>query len=117
MSGSPSEDFKLIPDSFCRIEKMFDETGPGSAWAGFLLFCGLAERRNLVGAGKGPMEAVAASDYRVPMNPILLILLLVLLFGGGGFYFGGPMIGGGGLGLILVICLIVYLMGGWRTKS
>ena len=63
------------------------------------------------------MEEIVASDYRVPMNPILLILLLVLLFGGGGFYFGGPMIGGSGLGLILVICLIVYLMGGWRTKS
>jgi len=63
------------------------------------------------------MEEDAASDYRVRMNPILLILLLVLLFGGGGFYFGGPMIGGSGLGLILVICLIVYLMGGWRTKS
>jgi hypothetical protein len=68
-------------------------------------------------AGKGPIEADTAAGYLAPMNPILLILLLVLLFGGGGFYFGGPMIGGGGLGLILVICLIVYLMGGWRTKS
>jgi hypothetical protein len=51
------------------------------------------------------------------MNPILLILLLVLLFGGGGFYIGGPMIGGSTLGLVLVICLVVYLMGGWRTKN
>ena len=72
---------------------------------------------NVPAAGKGPIEADAAASYLAPMNPILLVLLLVLLFGGGGFYFGGPMIGGGGLGLILVICLIVYLMGGWRTKS
>jgi len=68
-------------------------------------------------AGKGPIEAGAGASYLAPMNPILLILLLVLLFGGGGFYIGGPMIGGGALGLILVICLIVFLMGGWRTRS
>jgi hypothetical protein len=31
---------------------------------------------------------------------------------------GGPAIGGGGIGLILVICLIVYCMGGFRrTKT
>ena len=35
----------------------------------------------------------------------------------GGFYYGGPAYGGGGLGLILLICLIVYLFGGFRTKS
>jgi hypothetical protein len=51
------------------------------------------------------------------MNLILLILVLLLLFGGGGFYLGGPVIGGSGLGLILVICLVIYVMGGFRTKS
>jgi hypothetical protein len=51
------------------------------------------------------------------MNPFLLIIIFLLLFGGGGFYIGGPMIGGSGIGLILLICLIVYLMGGLRTKS
>ncbi len=51
------------------------------------------------------------------MNPILLILILLLLFGGGGFYMGGPVIGGSGIGLILVICLVVYCVGGFRTKS
>ena len=41
----------------------------------------------------------------------------MLLFGGGGFYFGGPVIGGSGLGLILLICLVVYLMGGFRSRK
>ena len=45
------------------------------------------------------------------------MVVLLLLFGGGGFYFGGPVIGGSGLGLILLICLIIWAMGGFRTKS
>ena len=49
------------------------------------------------------------------MNTLLLIVVLLLLFGGGGFYFGGPVIGGSGLGLILMVCLIVWIMGGFRT--
>jgi hypothetical protein len=67
--------------------------------------------------GGHPIGAGAAQCYRGAMNPLLLIIVLVLLFGGGGFYMGGPAYGGGGLGLVLFICLIVYLMGGWRTKS
>jgi hypothetical protein len=31
-----------------------------------------------------------------------------------GFYFGGPAIGGSGIGLIPLICLVVYFMGGFR---
>ena len=50
------------------------------------------------------------------MNPLILIVILLLLFGGGGFYFGGPVYGGSGLGLILLVCLIIYLMGGFRTR-
>jgi hypothetical protein len=42
--------------------------------------------------------------------------VLLLLFGGGGFYFGGPIIGGSGIGPILLICLIVFIMGGFRGK-
>jgi hypothetical protein len=38
------------------------------------------------------------------------------LFGGGGFYLGGPVIGGSGIGLILLIVLIIYLMGGLRGR-
>ncbi len=49
------------------------------------------------------------------MNPLLLIIVLLLLFGGGGFYIGGPAYGGG-LGLVLLICLIVWLCGGFRTR-
>jgi hypothetical protein len=51
------------------------------------------------------------------MNLLLFLVVLLLLFGSGGFYFGGPVIGGSGLGLILAICLIVYLAGGFRTKN
>ena len=54
---------------------------------------------------------------QITMNPLLLIVILLLLFGGGGFYFGGPAIGGSVLGLALLICLIVYLMGGFRGKG
>ncbi len=65
----------------------------------------------------GPIVAAAAEGYLSPMNLLILLLVLFLLFGGGGFYFGGPAIGGGAIGLVLLICLIVYLMGGWRTKN
>jgi uncharacterized RDD family membrane protein YckC len=58
-----------------------------------------------------------AAGYLKGMNILLLLVVLMLLFGGGGFYFGGPMIGGGGLGLILLVCLIVYLAGGFRTTK
>jgi len=51
------------------------------------------------------------------MNILLLIVVLLLLFGGGGFYFGGPVIGGSGLGLILLICLVVWVAGGFRTTK
>ena len=50
------------------------------------------------------------------MNILLLVVILLLLFGGGGFYFGGPVIGGSGLGLILAICLVLYLMGAFRPR-
>ncbi len=45
------------------------------------------------------------------MNLIVILLVLMLLFGGGGFYLGGPMVGGGGFGLILLICLVLFLTG------
>jgi hypothetical protein len=64
-----------------------------------------------------PMDAVSRGCYPVAMNILLLIVVLMLLFGGGGFYIGGPVFGGGGLGLILLICLIIYIMGGFRTKK
>ena len=51
------------------------------------------------------------------MNLLLLVVILLLLFGGGGFYFGGPVIGGSGLGLVLLICLIIFLAGGFRSTK
>lgn len=66
--------------------------------------------------GKHPMAALVPLCQPMSMNILLVLLVLLLLFGGGGFYFGGPAVGGSGLGLILLICVIVYLMGGFRTK-
>jgi hypothetical protein len=63
------------------------------------------------------MEATAAVCYLASMNPLLLILILLLLFGGGGFYVGGPVYGGSGIGLILIICLVIFCLGGLRTKN
>jgi hypothetical protein len=57
------------------------------------------------------------AGYLTAVNLLIVLLVLFLLFGGGGFYYGCPVIGGSGIGLILVICLIVYFMGGFRTKS
>jgi hypothetical protein len=67
--------------------------------------------------GEDPIGNVGYECYLATMNMLLLIVVLLLLFGGGGFYFGGPLIGGSGLGLILMICLVVYLVGGFRTKT
>ena len=64
-----------------------------------------------------PIGNHAAAGYLAGMNTLLILVVLLLLLGGGGFYFGGPAIGGGGLGLVLLICLVVFLMGGFRTKS
>ena len=67
--------------------------------------------------GEGPIEPQALTGYYIRMNPLLLIIVLILLFGGGGFYLGGPVYGGSGVGLILLVCLIVYLMGGFRSRN
>jgi hypothetical protein len=67
--------------------------------------------------GEGPIEAVIAERYLAAMNPLLLFIILLMLFGGGGYYAGGPAYGGGGIGLIVLVCLAIYLMGGWRTKK
>jgi len=50
------------------------------------------------------------------MGAILIIVLLILLFGGGGGYygyrrFGGPGLGGV-LGLVLIILVVLWLVGG-----
>jgi hypothetical protein len=67
--------------------------------------------------GERPYSNHAALCYLTGMNLLLLVVVLLLLFGGGGFYFGGPIIGGSGLGLVLAICLVVYLLGGFRPRS
>lgn len=51
------------------------------------------------------------------MNLLLLALVVLLLFGTGGFYIGGPAVGGASIGTILIICLAIYLLGGFRRRS
>jgi len=51
------------------------------------------------------------------MNLLVIMLVMLLLFGGGGFYAGGPAIGASVLGLMLLLCFFVYLLGGFRTRS
>lgn len=67
--------------------------------------------------GEGPISVLIPERYPPGMNPLLLIIILLMLFGGGGYYAGGPAYGGGGIGLIVLICFIIYLMGGLRTKK
>jgi len=59
----------------------------------------------------------APAGQTAGMNLILILLVLLLLGGGGGFYYGGPVYGGSGLGLALLICVVIYLMGGFRGKK
>ena len=51
------------------------------------------------------------------MNLLVLILIIILLGGGGGYYAHG-MYGGAGLGgvlgLVIVVCLVLWLVGGIR---
>jgi len=63
------------------------------------------------------MQAISEMCNIKVVNALLIILVLLVLLGGGGFYYGGPVYGGSGIGLILLICLVVYLVGGFRTKS
>ena len=42
------------------------------------------------------------------MNTLLILIILLILLGGGGFYYGGPVYGGSGIGLILVICIVIF---------
>jgi hypothetical protein len=58
-----------------------------------------------------PLVAVSGRSTVSSMNLLVLLIVLMLVFGGGGFYFGGPLIGGGGFGLILLICLVLFLTG------
>jgi hypothetical protein len=72
--------------------------------------------------GLGCCHASLGANSRqlsLPTRDILLLMVVRLrLFGGGGFCFAGLVIGGSGLGLILVICLVIYCPGGFRsTKS
>jgi uncharacterized membrane protein YccC len=54
------------------------------------------------------------------MSTILIIVVLILLFGGGGGYYGYSRYGGRGLGsvlgLVLVVLLAVWLLGGLQLN-
>jgi hypothetical protein len=72
---------------------------------------------SVCGRGEDPIGSVAVACYSIVMNILLVLVVLLLLFGGGGFYFGGPVIGGSGIGLILLICVVVFLLGGFRGSK
>ena len=75
----------------------------------------LRSRKSVAGGwGEDPIGILQRFVILASMNILLLIVVLLLLFGGGGFYLGGPVYGGSGLGLILLICIIVFLAGGFR---
>ena len=46
------------------------------------------------------------------MSLLIPVTVPLVLFGGGGFYVGGPVVGLGGLGLVLMIVLFFYFLGG-----
>jgi hypothetical protein len=49
------------------------------------------------------------------MKTLFLLFKLLFLFGGSGFCLGGP--AGGLIGLILLICIVLYLTGGFRAQG
>ena len=51
------------------------------------------------------------------MNTLALIAVLLVLFGGGGIFLGGPVLGGSELGLIMLLCLAIFLTGGFNTRK
>ena len=63
-----------------------------------------------------PHSTQAVACYVVGMNLIVIMLVMLLLFGVGGFFVAGPVIGASVLGLMLGLCLFVYLLGAFRTK-
>ena len=72
----------------------------------------------LAAAARGVNNVLQMGDRGVSfMFGGLVDAKMFQLFGGGGFYLGGPAIGGGGVGLILLVCLVIFLMGGFRAKS
>jgi hypothetical protein len=51
------------------------------------------------------------------MNLLIWGFVLLLVFGGGGIYLAGPAIGGEAIGLILLMSLTIYWVGGFRAKG
>jgi hypothetical protein len=58
--------------------------------------------------------------FRVMGGILILILLIVLLGGGGGYYgysrYGGPGLGGA-LGLVLLVLIVLWLVGGVHLNA
>ena len=66
--------------------------------------------------GEGPIAALVAEGYLAPMNLLVIALVLLLLFAGC-FYFPGLVIGGEVMGLVLLMGVIIYLVGGSHAKA
>jgi hypothetical protein len=103
MSASLASHFPALKTVCARLTRLYlNSSGYFPEWHFYGYLSGGKQHGNL--------------EYLKYMNLLLLVVILLLLFGGGGFYFGGPVIGGSGLGLILLICLIIFLAGGFRGR-
>jgi len=65
--------------------------------------------------GEDPMESVAGPCHLVGMKTLISLVMLPFFFAGSGFFLAGLI--GGVVGLILLICLILQLTGGFHTRS
>jgi hypothetical protein len=72
--------------------------------------------QRLFSAGEGPIAASVAEGYLATMNLLVVALVLLLLFVGC-FYFAGFVIGGEAIGLILLMGVIIYWVGGSHAKA
>jgi hypothetical protein len=67
---------------------------------------------------KPRISHLRTNEKEIEMTTILLIILLVLLFGGGGGYYAHSLYGGAGLGgvlgLVLIIAVVFWMVGGRR---
>jgi hypothetical protein len=75
-----------------------------------------AARHLPVAWGESRGRALRSTHGGIPMSLIVIIIILLLLFGGGGGYYAHRTYGGRGLGgvlgLVLIVILILWLVGG-----
>ena len=61
------------------------------------------------------MASAATPCHLAAVSASIFSFVRLLSFGGGGFYLGGAV--GGIIGLILLVCLVLQLMGGFHAQN